>query len=195
MCVQGTGCGTVWLERDKGGAATVDGGSTETLLEEFDLPDVCEVVSYRKSAATFLSDSEFGAEEFRELVGSIYDARVKIAHVKQSFGALDLDRLIDNARQVVNAFPTHCQDLEMTLECLGSAPDNVVVKMPPSFILSDEDLTTPHLNNLPASDYAPDGGFVGRKDDLVRIEQLVLGDLHRVVTVSGAEGERNLVGN
>src|SRR5262249_17859974 len=45
-----------------------------------------------------------------------------------------------------------------------------------------------HLTNLPAADYDPDGGFIGRREDLSRIEKLILGDLHRVITIVGAGG-------
>ena len=52
----------------------------------------------------------------------------------------------------------------------------------------DEEPVTACLNNMPASDYDPDGGFIGRKNDFKRLKLLVLGDLDRVITVSGAGG-------
>ena len=171
-------------------AEVVDAALTEPaqLLEELDLPDIWEVAAFKKSINAFLDQTGLMPSEFQQTIDTLYGIRIKIAHVKQSFTAVDLDLLIDCASRVVSAFPDHCQDLAMTLECLQSAPDKVVVKMPPSFVSAEELSTRGHVNNLPPSDYASDGGFVGRKDDLARIQQLITGNLHRVVTIAGAGG-------
>ena len=160
------------------------------LLEELDLPDVWEIAAFKKASDSFLADSGIASSSFQQLIRSLYDLRIKIAHVKHHFSAIDLDLLLDSAGRIVDAFPDHCLDLAMTLECLQQAPETVVIKLPSTFTIAADSSPSPHLNNLPPSDYASDGGFVGRKDDLVRIEQLVTGALHRVITISGAGGGR-----
>lgn len=158
------------------------------LLEELDLPDVWEIAAFKKASDSFLADSGIASSSFQQLIRSLYDLRIKIAHVKHHFSAIDLDLLLDSAGRIVDAFPDHCLDLAMTLECLQQAPEKVVLKLPSTFTIAADSSPSPHLNNLPPSDYASDGGFVGRKEDLVRIEQLVTGALHRVITISGAGG-------
>jgi LuxR family glucitol operon transcriptional activator len=54
---------------------------------------------------------------------------------------------------------------------------------------SYEESTFPdRITNLPPGDYDPAGGFIGRKGDLAKVGKLILGDLYRVVTISGAGG-------
>ena len=160
----------------------------DALLEELDLPDIWDVAAFEKSIDLFLNGTGMTSSVFQQTIAQVYDIRIKIAHVKQSFTAVDLDLLVDCAGRVVTAFPDHCQELAITLECLKSAPEKVIVRMPPSFAFADDLTPSGHLTNLPPSDYASDGGFVGRRDDLARIEKLLTGDLHRVITVSGAGG-------
>ena len=44
------------------------------------------------------------------------------------------------------------------------------------------------MNNLPSRDYDPDGGFIGRKEDIKKILNLISGELHRVITISRSRG-------
>jgi tetratricopeptide (TPR) repeat protein len=61
------------------------------------------------------------------------------------------------------------------------------VALPPQFLV-DRPIEARFLHNLPQLDYEPDGGFVGRKEDLAHLRQLITGDLDRVITVCGAGG-------
>ena len=79
-------------------------------------------------------------------------------------------------------------DLPEVIDCVKTAPEKVVVKIPPNFYTFEDTMAVGYVNNLPTPDYDPDGGFVGRKDDLRRIEDLVFSDLYRVVTIAGAGG-------
>lgn len=158
------------------------------LLEETDLPDLSEIFQYRKGYRTFVPDGNVPQERFKELMGSLYDLRTRIAHVKQTFTALDLDRLIGIAKTLIPVVKPFTKDLEDTLACLGTQPERVILHIPPNFFLHDEPPHFAYPTNLPPADYDPDGGFIGRKDDLARIENLILGEVHRVITVTGAGG-------
>jgi tetratricopeptide (TPR) repeat protein len=158
------------------------------LLEELDIPHLGEIVSYKKSYPLFVSSS-IPRETFNDRLISLYENRIKVAHTKRTFSAIDLDSLIETASWFCPIVGKHGADVRDLLTCLKEQPTSVVVKMPNTFIISDEnEFIFRHRTNLPGNDYDPDGGFIGRKNDFARLETLVLGDLHRVVTVSGAGG-------
>lgn len=159
-----------------------------TLLEETTLPDLMEIVCFRKQFACFFPRDHFSAEEFRDLFARLYLIRNKIAHVKRTFSAIDLDSLIEGASKISKSLGQHAIELNETLVCLRTNPESVVVSIPPSFYVSEVDILQPRTSNLPPADYDPDGGFIGRRDDLAKVESLLLGEVHRVVTISGAGG-------
>ncbi len=158
------------------------------LLEETDLPDLSEIFQYRKAYRTFMPTGGIAQERFKELMVSLYELRTRIAHVKQTFTALDLDKLIGVAKALIPVVKPFTKDLEDTLACLDTQPERVVLHIPSNFFLHDEPTLFAYPTNLPPADYDPDGGFIGRKDDLARIENLILGEVHRVVTITGAGG-------
>jgi LuxR family glucitol operon transcriptional activator len=164
-----------------------DADDPADLLDETDIPDLAEIVSYKGAFRRFMPPDTLAQREFQDLMASLYDLRCKIAHVKQSFTAIDLDLLIETAERFLAVIGRHGDELCETLECIRANPLSVVVSIPPDFFL-DGELMVPHLHNLPPSDYDADGGFIGRKQDLKKIKSLVLGDLDRVITISGAGG-------
>lgn len=66
----------------------------ETLIDETNIPDIMEIVCYKNSFSKFVSHCEITVEKFRETMGKLYEIRCKIAHVKRTFSAIDLDLLI-----------------------------------------------------------------------------------------------------
>lgn len=157
------------------------------LLEETDIPDLSEIVCYKNAFSVFVPHGTFTQKEFQDRISSLYDLRCKVAHVKRTFTAIDLDLLIEIAESFLPMLDIHGNELRETLECIKTNPASVVIHIPHDFLL-DGDLATPYLHNLPSSDYDSDGGFIGRKNDLKKVKSLVLGDLDRVVTISGAGG-------
>ena len=158
------------------------------ILEESDLPDLFEIVSHRKAYKTFAPRTEIDLESFNQMLQHLYNLRIRIAHVKQTFTALDLDRLIEIAKILLPVVKPFANDLEETLACLAIQPERVILHIPPNFFLHEEEPQFAYLTNLPAADYDPDGGFIGRKDDLAKVENLLLGEVHRVITIAGAGG-------
>lgn len=157
------------------------------MLEETDLPDIAEILCYKGSFKVMVPQGYFTQKEFQERMRLLYNLRCKIAHVKRTFTAIDLDLLIDIAKEYRPMLGMNGNELEEALQCIRTNPASVLIHIPPDFFL-DGDLTTANLHNLPSADYDPDGGFIGRRDDLKKIKSLVLGDLDRVVTISGAGG-------
>lgn len=158
------------------------------LLDETDIPDLMEIICYRKGFSKFVNSETMTFDAFREIMFKLYELRTNIAHVKRSFNAIDLDLLTTIAETLLPLIGTTETGLRETLDCIRTNPGKVILYIPPNFFIYEDEQRFPHPNNLPPADYDPDGGFIGRKIDLKRIASLVLGDLHRVWTITGAGG-------
>lgn len=158
------------------------------LLEETDIPDLMEIACHKKAFPILFPLRVLAQEDFREKMIRLYEIRNKIAHVKRTFTAFDLDSLIEIAKTFIPILGPITSELQETLDCIDKNPEKVLIRIPPNFFIDEEQFTFPHVNNLPRGDYDPDGGFIGRKENITKIEKIVLGDLHRVVTISGAGG-------
>lgn len=158
------------------------------LLEETDIPDLMEIACHKKAFPILFPKRVLAQEGFREKMIRLYEIRNKIAHVKRTFTAFDLDSLIEIAKTFIPILGPITRELQETLDCIDKNPERVLIRIPPNFFIDEEQFAFPHINNLPHGDYDPDGGFIGRKEDLTNIEKNILGDLHRVVTISGAGG-------
>lgn len=158
------------------------------LLDETGIPDLKEIVCYKKAFHSFVPQGLMKAEEFRVKMTKLHETRCKIAHVKRNFSAIDLDLLIDIAGSFLPIIGTSERALQEALDCVKTNPEKLVVQIPPSFFVYEEQPSFAHVTNLPRGDYDPDGGFIGRKEDLSKVSKLLLGGIHRVVTISGAGG-------
>jgi tetratricopeptide (TPR) repeat protein len=158
------------------------------LLDETDIPDLMEIICHRKGFPKFVSGETVTFDAFREVMAKLYELRTKIAHVKRSFSAIDLDLLTTIGETLLPLIGASETGLRETLDCIRTNPEKVILHIPPHFFIYEEDQKFPHPNNLPPADYDPDGGFIGRKTDLKKIANLVFGDLHRVWTITGAGG-------
>ncbi len=177
--------GIVEKVADRNSEATTD---ITTLLDETDFPDLAEIAGAKGVARAFFAGLPLSVAEFRQLMTSVYENRCKIAHVRRAFSALDLDALISAARALLPMLGPAGGELDTLLQCLESNPEEVVLHIPENFFIADDTPCFRYPNNLPPSDYDPDGGFIGRKEDVDRVTQLLLGDLYRVITVSGGGG-------
>jgi hypothetical protein len=178
----------VWKKaEDKAGMLRDDIEDSMVLLDETDLPNLKEIVRYKKSLVRFVQPSVIEAEEFSSLMEQLYDLRCAIAHVRSSFSAFDLDLLQQIARRLSEVMGPIGEELRFFLKSIQNDPEKFTIPTPASFSANaDYEMRVP--NNLPPADYDPEGGFIGRVDDLRKIETLILGNLHRVITISGAGG-------
>lgn len=159
-----------------------------SLFEETDIPDLMEIVCYRNAFDQYIPRETMRIGDFRDHMKKLYDLRNRIAHVRHNFTALDLDLLMEIAKSLLTIVGAIGNDLRETLESINTNPETVMTRIPSEFLIYEDNPRFAHLNNLPPADFDPDGGFVGRKEDLARIDKLILGDLYRVVTISGAGG-------
>jgi tetratricopeptide (TPR) repeat protein len=158
------------------------------LLEEVDLPDLMEIICYQKSYLNFINNEILKRDDFRRIMSELYEIRIKIAHIKYSFSIADINYLIEISNRLLMFLNSYGQDLKEALVCIEKNPTEVIVKMPSEFIIYDDIQRYPTPNNLPPIDYEFEGGFIGRKNDLKKIEKYILGDLDRVITIAGAGG-------
>ncbi|MBU1259847.1 MAG: cold shock domain-containing protein [Planctomycetes bacterium] len=157
------------------------------ILEETDLPDIVEIVCYKNRYSNYIADNIMNRKDFEKHLSDLYKIRNKIAHVKHSFNAIDLDLLINIADSMIRVLGIHGEDLKILMECIKTNPTKVLLSIPPDFFI-DGTINFQYRENLPVLDYDSDGGFIGRREDLKKLRQLVSGDLDRVITVSGAGG-------
>jgi len=150
-------------------------------LDATDLPDLMDVICYRKSFRNFLPDVPLDAAAYRREMGLIYQYRCKIAHVDPLFSKADLTHLVALVEPHLAFLGDHGQELCTLLQHLDEP--SMVLRIPIGFAE-----TTEAANNLPTADFEADGGFVGRTEELSKLKRLVLSNLDRVITVTGAGG-------
>jgi LuxR family transcriptional regulator, glucitol operon activator len=156
-------------------------------LEDTDFPDLKEIVCYKGMYANYFNPLEFSKKDFENLMEEIYNLRCKIAHVKGYFTSLDLDKLFESTL-IIAGYLEKYGDMYVTfVKELKAHPERIVIPTPIDFSSDDSEFKD-IPNNIPTPDYEYEGGFVGREDDIKKVIDLLEGDLHRVITISGAGG-------
>lgn len=150
-------------------------------LDATDLPDLMDIICYRKSFRAFLPDVPLDAAAYRRDMGTIYQYRCKIAHVDPLFSKADLTHLVALAEPHLAFLGSHGQELSALLQHLDEP--SMVLRIPIGFAEPTE-----AANNLPTADFEADGGFIGRTEELAKLKRLVLSNLDRVITITGAGG-------
>ena len=124
--------------------------------------------------------------DFEELMQSLYDLRIKIAHIRSYFTNTDLTNLIDESKKINHGMIEPDEALDEFIENLLEVPQELVTKVPIEFY--EDEYTANIINNLPIADYEYEGGFVGRTDDEEKIIKMLKSNTHRVITIAGAGG-------
>lgn len=185
-----TACGNRWQDQIPNGVKSkiVDKLSLTELspdlmqaLDATDLPDLMEIMCYRKSFRTFLPDGTLDADTYRKDLHLIYQYRCKIAHSDPLFSKADLTHLVALVERHLLFLGNHNHDLKLLLNHLDDP--SVLLRIPVGFEESAEP-----ANNLPPADFEADGGFIGRTEELGKLKRHVLSKLDRVITVTGAGG-------
>jgi len=159
--------------------------SCSEFLQETDFTDLKEIAIYNKSYNNFFSDTSLTQESFSDIYDSIYGLRCKIAHNKP-FSAINLESLIELIEKIIPEIKPYGDNLKKYIEDVKNSPENIIVASVPINFGSCEADEIP--NNLPTPDYEYEGGFVGRKKDIEQVKKLLLGDMHRVISITGAGG-------
>ncbi len=157
-------------------------------LEYTDFPDLKEIILYKGVYKYYFSSYSLSQAEFIQIMDELYNIRCKIAHVRGMFSSIDTDQLFENTRDISHAMEEHGANLLNFLDELENNPEKYTTTIPDNFINENFLKNTQLPNNLPTPDYEFEGGFVGREDDIKKIIKLVTGDIHRVITITGAGG-------
>ncbi len=158
------------------------------LLEEIDIPDLLDIIFFKKSYEHFFDENVIKRTDFEKLIRDLNELRIKIAHVKRTFSAVDLNYLLEIADRLTGVLDDSANELKLFLDSLSNDSELIVLQVPQGFWIFDSAFPCPCINNLPESDYDPDGGFIGRKADIAQLTKLIRGNVHRVITISGAGG-------
>jgi len=161
--------------------------SVNDFLEDTDFPDLKDITLYRDMYKTYFPNITISQNDFLNIMDDLYDLRCKISHIRNYFTFLDLDKLLDLTKNIANHFESKGGDFYVFIKVLQEHPEKVAIPMPSEFIC-EYDYIDVIPNNIPIPDYEYEGGFVGRQDYINKLIKELEGDLHRVITISGAGG-------
>lgn len=158
----------------------------EMLMENIDFIHIKEILLYKDNYSYVMDITKISKSAFEVLMQSLYELRIKIAHIRSYFTNTDLNNLIDETKKINHGMTEPDAGLDEFIENLLEAPQELVTKVPIGFY--EDEYTEKIINNLPIADYEYEGGFVGRADDEERIIKMLKSNMHRVITIAGAGG-------
>lgn len=158
----------------------------EMLMENIDFIHIKEILLYKDNYSYVMDITKISKSAFEVLMQSLYEFRIKIAHIRSYFTNTDLNNLIDETKKINHGMTEPDVGLDEFIENLLEAPQELVTKVPIGFY--EDEYTEKIINNLPIADYEYEGGFVGRADDEERIIKMLKSNMHRVITIAGAGG-------
>lgn len=158
----------------------------EALMENIDFIHIKEILLYKNNYSYVMDITKLSKSVFEELMQSLYELRIKIAHIRSYFTNTDLNNLIDETKKINHGMTEPDAGLDEFIENLLEAPQELVTKVPIEFY--EDEYTEKIINNLPTADYEYEGGFVGRADDEEKIIKMLKSNMHRVITIAGAGG-------
>ncbi len=158
----------------------------EALMENIDFIHIKEILLYKNNYSYVMDITKLSKSVFEELMQSLYELRIKIAHIRSYFTNTDLNNLIDETKKINHGMTEPDAGLDEFIENLLEAPQELVTKVPIEFY--EDEYTEKIINNLPIADYEYEGGFVGRADDEEKIIKMLKSNMHRVITIAGAGG-------
>lgn len=121
---------------------------------------------------------ELSKEFFISTMDELNEHRRKIAHAKSNYTIYDFETLLELLNNL--CLGEKSKDFKKYLLRENFKIDK---EIPISFYEEDK-----CLNNLPIEDYDLDGGFVGRRKEIVKIKNLLRSNQDRIITITGAGG-------
>lgn len=149
----------------------------EMLMENIDFIHIKEILLYKDNYSYVMDITKISKSAFEVLMQSLYEFRIKIAHIRSYFTNTDLNNLIDETKKINHGMTEPDAGLDEFIENLLEAPQELVTKVPIGFY--EDEYTEKIINNLPIADYEYEGGFVGRADDEERIIKMLKSNMHR----------------
>ena len=176
------------IQKAKERSSAENWDSINDLLENTDFPDLKEIVVFNGMYKSYFSNNEIQQSEFQDIMDTLYVLRCKIAHIKQYFNSFDLDSLSENSKRIAQNLDDYGKEFLEFLFELSEYPEKVVIPTPVGFFSETDAVTSNIPHNVPTPDYEFEGGYVGREDDIKKVTSLLEGNLHRVITITGAGG-------
>ena len=158
----------------------------DVLMENIDFIHIKEILLYKDNYSYVMDAEKLSKSMFEELMQSLYDLRIKIAHIRDYFTNTDLNNLIEETKKINHGMILSDDSLDEFIESLLETPEKLITKVPIDFF-EDENVAK-IINNLPIADYEYEGGFVGRADEEEKIVKMLKSNMHRVITIAGAGG-------
>lgn len=121
---------------------------------------------------------DLSKESFIKIMDEINEHRRKIAHAKSNYSIYDFEILIELIK-------TLCQGeySKSLLQYIERGSYNSELEIPEYFYKENK-----CLHNLPIEDYDLDGGFVGRRNEILKIKKLLYSNQDRIISITGAGG-------
>jgi len=166
---------------------SVDFECADDFLECVDFSDLQRIICFKRHFRSFIAEGSLQESDFRVVMDEVYELRLKIAHIRGLFSIFDSDRLIVCTRKLAAGLGDAGSSIREFLDNLERRPEELVLKVPLTFYEAPE-TTWGIPNNLPLADYDSEGGFVGRREDIKSVRKLLEGNLHRVISITGAGG-------
>ena len=121
---------------------------------------------------------ELSKEVFISKMDELNEHRRKIAHAKSNYTIYDFEVLLELLTNL--CVGEKSKDFKNYLVRENFKTDH---EIPISFYEENK-----CLNNLPIEDYDLDGGFVGRRKEIIKIKSLLHSNQDRIITITGAGG-------
>ena len=108
----------------------------------------------------------------------INEHRRKIAHAKSNYTIYDFEILIELIKTLCRG-----EYSKKLFKYIERGEYKVDLEIPEAFYEESR-----CLNNLPIEDYDLDGGFVGRRNEIIKIKKLLYSNQDRIISITGAGG-------
>lgn len=123
-------------------------------------------------------DENLSKESFVTIMDEINEHRRKIAHAKSNYTIYDFEILIELIKTLCRG-----EYSKKLFKYIERGEYKVDLEIPEAFYEESR-----CLNNLPIEDYDLDGGFVGRRNEIIKIKKLLYSNQDRIISITGAGG-------
>ncbi|AXX90231.1 hypothetical protein CKA55_05545 [Arcobacter suis] len=139
----------------------------EIIIQKDIFVDMHELFGYDLEKSAFIS-----------MMDEVNEHRRKIAHAKANYTIYDFEILIELICTICKG--TYANNLIQYIKRGGYKSD---IEIPTTFFENSK-----CINNLPIEDYDLDGGFVGRRQEILKIKKLLYSNQDRIISITGAGG-------
>lgn len=144
-------------------------------LAASDIPDCLQIAEYKSFAISRSLYAPLTQADFNAAINALYSLRNIVLHNRMPVTQLHVTQLLAVLEFLAQMSPEFFSDL-LAGHSIPQAPAQVA---------NNQDNL---ISNLPTMDYQADGGFVGRRQDLKTLTDLLTSNVHRVISIVGPGG-------